>query len=419
MVKQKHVTVLDIGSSFVRVVVAEVISGEKPRIIGVGKTSSLGMRKGVIVDLEDVTKSIKNSVEKAEMMSGVRIEEVYVAVGGSHLRCTSTKGVIGVGRADGEVCEEDVERVINSSQAINIAQNYEILHIIPQSFSLDDQKGIREPIGMTGVRLEMKGAVIMGFIPYLRNIAKCVNQAGLDLSGFVAAPLASSKAILNKRQKELGVVSVDIGGETTSIAVYEERELVYLAVLPIGANHITNDVAIGMRTSIDVAERVKLKYGSAISSEINKKEKINLASISSDEEGVVSRHHVAEIIEARVEEIFELVERELQKINRSALLPAGAVLTGGGACLYGMVDLAKENLKLPAQVGFPNDLSGLVDKIDDPSCSVAAGAILWIAEEGHQSESPSIGKKTGNKLGIMNEILDNIKKWLKDLLPGN
>lgn len=419
MVKQKHITVLDIGSSFVRVVVAEVISGEKPRVIGVGKTSSLGMRKGVIIDLEDVTKSIKNSIEKAEMMSGVRIEEAYVAVGGSHLRCTSTKGVIGVGRADGEVSEEDVERVINSSQAINIAQNYEILHIIPQSFSLDDQKGIREPIGMTGVRLEMKGIVVMGFIPYLRNIAKCVNQTGLDLSGFIAAPLASSKAVLNKRQKELGVVSVDIGGETTSIAVYEERELVYLAVLPVGANHITNDMAIGMRTSIDVAEKVKLKYGSAISGEINKNEKINLASISSDEEGVVSRHHVAEIIEARVEEVFELVEKELQRVNRSALLPAGAVLTGGGSCLYGMVDLAKENLKLPAQVGFPNGLSGLVDKIDDPSCSVAAGAILWIVEEGHQSDSSSVNKKVRKKLGGADEILNSLKKWLKDLLPGN
>jgi cell division protein FtsA len=376
------------------------------------------MRKGVIIDLEDVVKSIKNSVQKAEMMAGVQIEDVYVAVGGGHLRCVPTKGVIGVGRADGEVTKEDVERVVNSSQAINIAQNYEILHIIPQSFSLDDQKGIREPIGMAGVRLEMKGLIVMGFIPYLKNIAKCINLAGLELLGFVAAPLASAKAILNKRQQELGVVSVDIGGETTSLAVYEERELVYLAVLPVGANHITNDVAIGLRTSIDVAEKVKLKYGSAISSEINKNEKINLANLSSDEEGVVSRHHVAEIVEARVEEIFELVEKELQKINRSALLPAGAVLTGGGACLYGMVDLAKLNLKLPAQVGFPSGLSGLVDKIDDPSCSVAVGAILWVLKEGHQSEikGPTGGNSDKDKF---DQILNNAKKWLKNLLPGN
>ncbi len=417
MTKQKHITVLDIGSSFVRIVITEIVDDEKPRVIGVGKTSSLGMRKGVIIDLEDVVKSIKDSVQKAEMMAGVQVEEVYVTIGGSHLKCVPTKGVIGVGRADGEVSEEDVERVINSSQTINIAQNYEILHIIPQSFSLDDQKGIREPIGMAGVRLEMKGLVIMGFIPYLKNIAKCINLAGLELLGFVASPLASAKAILNKRQQELGVVSIDIGGETTSLAIYEERELVYLAVLPVGANHITNDVAIGLRTSIDVAEKVKLKYGSAISSEINKNEKINLASLSSDEEGVVSRHHVAEIIEARVEEIFNLVEKELQRINRSALLPAGAVLTGGGACLYGMVDLAKLNLKLPAQVGFPSGLSGLVDKIDDPSCSVAVGAILWVLKEGHQLEAgPSTSPGKNNK---SNQILDNIKKWLKDLLPGN
>lgn len=418
MTKQKYITVLDIGSSFVRVVVAEIIPGEKPRVVGVGKTPSSGIRKGIIIDIEDVTKSIRNSVEKAERMSGVQISDVYATVGGSHLKCVATKGVIGVSRADGEVSEDDVERVIDSSQAINITHNYEILHVIPQSFSLDDQKGIREPVGMTGVRLEMKGIVIIGFIPYLRNIAKCINKANLDLNGFVASPLAASKAVLNKRQCELGVVSIDIGGETTSLAVFEERELVYLSVLPIGSNHITNDVAIGMRTAIDVAEKTKLKYGSAIPEEINKNEKINLASICSDEEGVVSRRHVAEIIEARVEEIFQLVEKELNKINRSALLPAGAVLTGGGACLYGMVDLAKENLKLPAQVGFPNGLSGLVDKIDDPSCSVASGAILWIIEEGHQSvNSNSSSGKLGKNVNM--EIFDMIKKWFKDLLPGN
>ncbi len=417
MVKQKYITVLDIGSSFTRIVVAEVISGEKPRVVGVGKTRSLGMRKGVIIDLEDVTNSIKNSVKKAERMSGVHVNDVYVAVGGSHLRCVPTKGVIGVSKADGEVTEDDVDRVIDSSQAINVAHNYEILHVIPQSFALDDQKGIREPVGMTGVRLEMKGVVVTGFTPYLRNIAKCINKAGLDLNGFIAAPLAAAKAILNKRQQELGVVSIDIGGETTSLAVFEERELVYLSVLPIGANHITNDVAIGMRTAIDVAEKAKLRYGSAIPGEIDKKEKINLANLCSDEEGVISRHHIAEIIEARVEEIFQLVEKELKKINRSALLPAGAILTGGGSCLYGMIDLAKENLKLPVQVGFPSGLSGLVDKIDDPACSVAAGSILWILDEGDQSISSVPQGKISKKFDI--EMLNTIKKWLKDLLPGN
>jgi len=417
MTKQKYITVLDIGSSFVRVVVAEIVLDEKPRVVGVGKALSSGMRKGVIIDLEDVVNSIAKAIEGAERMSGVKVQDVYVAVGGSHLKCISTKGVIGVSKADGEVMEDDVERVIDASQAVNVSHNYEILHVIPQSFSLDDQKGIREPVGMTGVRLEMKGIIVAGFIPYLKNITKCIGRVGLDLNGFVAAPLASSKAILNKRQKELGTVSIDIGGETTSLAVFEERELLYLSVLPIGANHITNDVAIGMRTAVEVAEKAKLKYGSALPGEISKKEKINLSSLSSDDDGVISRHHVAEIIEARVEEIFELTEKELKKINRSALLPAGAILTGGGACLYGMVDVAKDKLKLPAQVGFPTGLSGLVDKIDDPSFSVAAGAILWILEEGHQSVEPSAGGSIGKKFN--NEMLNTAKKWIKDLLPGN
>jgi len=417
MVKQKYITVLDIGSSFARVIVAEIGSQEKPRVVGVGKTPSLGMRKGAIIDLEEVVKSIRVSIEKAERMSGIQVEDVFVTVGGRNLRCVPTKGVIGVGRADGEVKEEDVERVIDSSQAINVTHNYEILHAIPQSFSLDDQKGIREPVGMTGVRLEMKGVLVIGFIPHLRNISKAISMANLDLNGFVASPLASAEAVLNKRQKELGVVSIDIGGETTSMAVFEERELVYLSVLPLGANHITNDVAIGMRTAIDVAEKVKLRYGSAIPREINKNEKINLGNLSPDEEGVISRHHIAEIIEARVEEIYHLVEKELQRINRSALLPAGAVLTGGGACLYGMVDLAKDNLKLPAQVGFPGGLSGLVDKIDDPSCSVMAGAVLWITKEGNQVETTT-GKKNSIEMKGLGSILKTIKKWFVDLLPG-
>jgi cell division protein FtsA len=422
MVKQKYITVLDIGSSYVRVAIAEIVSGEKPRVVGVGKTSSLGIRRGAVIDLEEVANSIKDSVKKAEQMSGVKVDGVYAIVSGSRLRCLPTKGVIGVGRADGEVKEEDVERVIDSSQAINVAHNFEILHIIPQSFTLDDQKGIREPVGMTGVRLEMKGIVVLGFIPHLRNISKCISMAGLDLEGFIASPLASAEAVLNKRQKELGVVSVDVGGETTSIAVFEERELLYLSVFPIGANHITNDVAIGMRTAIDVAEKVKLKYGSAIPNEINKSEKINLANISSEEEGVVSRHHISEIIEARVEEIFESVEKELQKINRAGLLPAGAVLTGGGACLYGMIDLAKDNLKLPAQIGFPSGLSGLVDKIDDPSCAVIAGAILWIVNEENQVEDANINKKSTDFKGfdfIDKKWIKDLVKWFKSLLPGN
>ncbi|MDZ7611614.1 MAG: cell division protein FtsA [Candidatus Moranbacteria bacterium] len=419
MSKEEYIAAIDIGSSNVSAVIAQMIPEEKPRIVGVGKSSTQGLRKGVIVDLEEVTQSIKSSVEQAERMAGTRIEEVYASVGGSHLSCAATKGVIAVGKADGEVTEEDVERAIEASQAINVPHNYEIIHIIPQSFNLDNQTGIKEPVGMNGVRLEMRGIIVIAFSPHLRNISKCLNNAGIDLTGFVASPLASAKSVLNKRQKELGVALIDIGGGTTSLAVYEERELIYLSVLPVGAGHITNDVAIGMRTSIDVAEDVKIRYGSALPGEIGKGEQINLAEINSEEEGSISRKHISEIIEARTEEIFQMAEKELKKINRSALLPAGAVLTGGGSCLHGMVDLAKDNLKLPAQVGFPMELSGLIDKVDDPTFAVSVGLIMWAAEEdrGRGSSGGDFLEKFKDFKNF--DKVKDVKKWFKGFLPGS
>ncbi len=419
MSKQDYIVALDIGSTNIRTVIAQIIPDGKPRIIGMGVSISNGMRKGIIVDLEDVAQSIKDSVEKAEKMAGVPVKDVYVSVGGSHLNSIETKGVIAVGRADGEVTDDDVERVIEASQAVSLSHNQEILHIVPQKFILDNQEGIKDPVGMNGVRLEMQGILVTGFSPHLKNLSKCIYNAGFDINGFIVAPLAAARAVLNKRQEELGVALVDIGGGTTSLAVYEERELVHLTVIPVGAGHITNDVAIGLRTSIDVAEKVKIEYGSALPSEIGKQEQINLSEIDSSEEGSVSRQHVAEIIEARMEEILIMVEKELKKINRSALLPAGAVLTGGGAKLQGVVDVTKETLKLPAQVGFPVELSGLIDKVDDPSFSVAVGMILWGIENDMMNVSSEIDRGRGgfskNVLDNlpMKETVDDIKKWFK------
>ncbi len=418
MAKQDYIVALDIGSTNIRTVIAQVVPEGKPRIIGMGVSVANGMRKGVIVDLEEVTQSIKDSIEKAEKLAGVSVHDVYVSVGGSHLESTETKGVIAVGRADGEVTEDDVERVVEASQAVSLSHNQEILHVVPQKFILDNQEGIKDPVGMNGVRLEMHGILVTGFAPHLKNLSKCIYNADLEISGFIVAPLAAARAVLNKRQEELGVALIDIGGGTTSLAVYEERELIHLTVIPVGAGHITNDVAIGLRTSIDVAEKVKVEYGSSLPSEIGKQEQVNLSEIDPSEEGSVSRQHVAEIIEARFEETLMMVEKELKKINRSALLPAGVVLTGGGAKLQGAVDVAKETLKLPAQVGFPIELSGLIDKVDDPSFSVSIGMILWGLE--HDDMAGFIGESDSKKGGIgknvlnnfpVKETIDDIKKW--------
>jgi len=305
---------IDVGSSNIRTVITQLISAEeKPRIIGVGVAPSLGVRKGVIVNIEETLEAVNESLEKAERTAGINIDEAIVSIGGNHIGSQYSKGVIAVGRADGEVTEDDIERVIGAAQAISIPANREIIHIIPKNYSLDDQKEIRDPLGMNGVRLEVDALIIEGSTPYIKNLSKCFQQAKVDVENFVLAPLAAAKATLTKRQKELGVVLVDIGGGTTSIAVFEEDDLIASSVIPLGGNHITNDIAIGLRTSIDVAEKVKIEYGSSLPSEISKKEDINLAEIDSSEEGMVSRHHVAEIIEARLEEIFNLVNKELKE----------------------------------------------------------------------------------------------------------
>lgn len=421
MSKSNYITVIDVGSSVVKIVMVQILAEEKTRIVGVGTAISNGMRKGAIVDLEEVVQSIEEAINKAESISGVEVKDAYVAIGGNHLKYFNTQGVIAIGRADGEVSEEDVTRVIEASQAINIPHNYSLLHIVPQSFILDNQENIKDPVGMNGVRLEMKGLIVVGFTPYINNISKCFSALGVEVKGFIVASLGAVKSILNKRQKELGVVLLDIGGETTSLAVYEERELIHLSVIPVGSSHITNDIAIGLRTSVDVAEKVKIEYGTALINEVDENEQVNLAEINKEEEGVISRKHIAEIIEARLEEIFFMVEKELKKINKSALLPAGAIIVGGGAHLQGVVDLAKETLKLPAQIGFPKELSGLVDKVDSPSFAVSIGMILWILEEGDEnlismSSDSHFNSKTGDRF-YHKELIDNVKKWFGKFLP--
>lgn len=410
---------IDVGSSKVRTVIAQIISEEeKPRIIGVGVSDSEGLRKGVISDLEEAAGSIHDSVEKAEMNAGVKIDKAVINIGGSHVTSQNSKGVVAVGRADGEVTEDDVQRVINAAQAISIPANKEILHIVPKDYSLDEQYNIKDPVGMNGVRLEVDALIIEGSTPFIKNLIKSAEQAEVEVSELVLSPLAAAKAVLTKRQKELGAVLIDIGAGTTSLAVFEENDLLYTSVLPIGGGHITNDVAIGLRTSIDVAEKVKLEYGNALSGEISKKEDINLSEIDSNEEGIVSRYHVCEIIEARLEEIFMMINKELKKIGREKLLPAGAVLTGGTAKLPGIVDLAKNVLGLPAQTGFPMPMGGLVDKVDDPSFSTVIGLVNWELDQSQLFKGSANNKKTsGNISGNINDSIGHMKKWLEKFLP--
>ena len=417
MSKNNIIAGIDVGTSKVRAVVASirVVKDEaKPKIIGVGESISSGMRKGVVIDIEEMTKSIKKSIDHAERMSGANIERAYVAVGGSHIKAKSSKGIAAVSRADEEVSEADILRAISNASAVSLGPNKEVLDIIPREFNLDGQEGIQDPRGMNGVRLEVDTLIIEGEAQNLKHLRKCLALNRIEVEGLVLNILAASNAVLSKKQKELGVLVLDFGAGTVGMSVYEEGKLLNVHILPIGSSHITNDIAIGLRTSVETAEKIKLAYGSCLPEEISKKDVIDLSKIDEREEGLANRREVAKIIEARIDEIFNLINKELRKINRERLLPAGAVLVGGGVKIPGIIDLAKDRLKLNVQIGYPQELDGLVDKIDDPSYATVIGLIYRALEISGAGENKRIFLPGAvSTSGIINKI----KRFLHNFLP--
>ncbi len=408
--KKSMICALDIGTSKIVTIVGQKKESGEVEVSGVGLTDSNGVRKGMITDIEETISAISASLEEAERMAGVPLEKAIISVGGVHISSTNSKGVIAVSRADGEISEEDVVRAIEAAKAVSLPANREILHVIPRVYSVDGQEGIKDPIGMTGIRLEVEAHVISGSTPCIKNLTKCVYQAGLDIDNLVFSGLATAAAFLGKQQKEIGIALVDIGAATTTVAVFEEGSILHSAVLPIGADHITNDIAIGLRISIDAAEKVKLKHGKAVTEDIRESEEIDLSKIDKTEKQKASPIYVAEIIEARLQEIFSLISDELKNINRDAKLPAGIVLTGGGANLPQITDAAKENLKLPAQIGKPQvELAGLVDKLQDPRYSCGIGLLVWGV--GSDKKEQMLKTKTIEK------ATSRVKQWFKHLLP--
>lgn len=415
MAKEQIVVGLDVGTSTIRVVVGKLGTAEGgPSIVGVGEAPSLGIRKGVIVDVEEAVSSISLALEKAERMTGLPIDHAVVSVGGAHVICMESHGVIAVSRADGEINETDIVRVVDASQAISIPPNREILHVIPKTFTVDGQVGIKDPLGMTGIRLEVDSQIIQASVPFIKNLTKCVMRVGLEVDDLVLAPLAAAQAVLSKRQKELGCILVDLGAGTTGMVVFEEGELLYSNVLPVGAGHVTNDLAIGLRTTVDTAELVKLEYGVAQKEQVKRDEELDLKKIDRSETGRISRLNIAEIIQARLEEIFSLVNKELRSIGRDGQLPAGVIITGGGAKLPGVMELAKKELRLPAQIGLPQNIATVIDRIDDPAFCTAIGLVLWGTE--YSKPSGQSLKKIATNL-VPRQVMDKVGSWFKSIMP--
>lgn len=416
MAKEQYIVGVDVGTACVRAVQAKLDQQTGAfNIIGASEVPSAGLRRGVIVDIEEAVSSISSALEKVERMTGVPVAAANVSVGGNHISSVSSHGVIAVSRADGEITENDIIRCIDASQAISIPQNKEVLHVFPKTFTLDGQTGIKDPAGMSGIRLEVDTIIVQAGLPFIKNLNRAVMQAGLEIEDLVLAPCAAAESVLSKRQKDLGVCLVDLGAGTTSIAVYEEGDLLHTSVLPLGSMHITNDVAIGLRCGIETAEKVKLLYGHCNPNEISKEEEIDLSKLDKSEDQSTSRQYVVEIIEARLEEIFRMVISELKKIQRDGKLPAGIVLTGGGSKMPGMVEFAKKNLRLPTVLGKPQNVSTVIDRVDDPSFATAVGLVLWGGKFSAKNSAAELGGMVKNIMS--NEGVAKLRKWFKSFLP--
>ena len=406
---------IDIGNSEVKVVIAKISDdGSKPEVLGAGTAPSHGLRRGMVVDMEETVQNVQAAVQRAEAMAGVKLKHAFVAVNGLHIKSQLSRGVIAVSRADNEICQSDIDRVLQAASVVSLPANREIIHVIPRNFIIDGSENVKNPLGMKGVRLEAEVLIIDGLAPYLRNMVKAVNENGIEADGLVFAPLAASMSSLDKNQKEYGVVHLDFGGGTSTLTVFEEADLIHSAVLPIGSRHITNDLAMALRTSMDVAERIKIEHASTAQTEdLRKRETIDLSKLMGEESFVLPKKQLTRVVDARVSEFLDLVTAELKKTNRSGVLPAGVVVSGGGAHLPGLLQLIKDTLRVPVRLARPLHLDGVVDMAADPSFAVATGLVLW----GFESDPGSGKPRTSSSASSIDGVFGKVMEWFKNFLP--
>jgi cell division protein FtsA len=407
--KQSNIVVgLDIGTTKICAIVAEAVSDKELNIIGIGTSPSKGLRKGVVVNIESTVDSIRKAVEEAELMAGVEIHSVYTGIAGGHIKGFNSRGVIAI--KNQEVTRADIERVVEAAKAVAIPPDREVLHVIPQEYSIDDQDGIKDPLGMSGVRLEVQVHIITGAVTSAQNIVKSVNRAGLEVIDIVLQPLASSEAVLTADERELGVAVIDIGGGTTDLAIFVNGGVWHTSVLGIGGNHLTNDIAVGLRTPVAEAEKIKIKYGCAASSMVREEETIEVPSVGGRPPRVVSRQILTEIIEPRAEEVFSLAGREIIRAGYDEMIPSGVVITGGSSIMEGMVEAAERVMALPVRRGIPQNVGGLADIVSSPIYATGVGLTLYALQQERQESRPR--KLNGNHL--FEKVFVRMKGWFKE-----
>ncbi len=404
--KQSIIAGLDIGTTTVRVVLAEKQPDGRVAVVGVGVSPSRGLRKGVVINIESTIESIAQAVSQAETMAGSRVGSVIAALSGSHIKGLNSQGIVGIRHK--EVSHQDVEKVIEAAKAVAIPLDREILHVLPQEFIIDDQDGIKEPLGISGVRLESKVHIVTGAVASAQNVVKCANRCGLSVKDVVIASLASAKAVLSPEEQELGVALLDIGGGTSDLIVFHAGAVKYTSVIPIGGNHITNDIAAGLRTPIGSAEEIKCRYGAAYAGMVSPSETLEAPSTGERSSRTVSRVALAEIIEPRVNEIFSLIHKELVRSGSEEFLTGGVVITGGSSNLAGISQVAEQILSLPVRIGSPRGLAGLSDLVKTPEYATSVGLIL----HGIAGDRQALGRTGGT--GTISTAARKVANWFSE-----
>ena len=407
---------IDIGTTKVCTLVARLEGDADMRILGVGIEPAQGIKKGNVVDISAATQSISRSIEKAQRTSGLEIESALVSLAGSHVSAMNSRGVVGI--SGGVISQEDIDRALEAAMAIAMPHNREIIHVIQRGFTVDGQEGIQSPVNFSGFRLEVEAHIITAAAATVENLRQCVNGCNVDVLQFVLNPLASGEVVLNKPERDMGVCVCDIGGGTSDLAIYINGDVWHTNVLPVGGSHITQDVAIGLRISPEQAEQVKKQYGHAITAEVGEGEFFTLRTFGEDQPKQISRRDLAYIIEARVEEIFQLLHQEVRRSGYDNLLPAGMILTGGTSQLPGIRQLAANVLNMPVRVARPENLVGLVDQLQSPAYSTSVGLLKWselMTQPSYALTRPRKPKTTGFKPAALN--WNKLKVFVERLLP--
>lgn len=401
---------IDIGTTKICTLVARVEQDGRVRVLGVGIEPSQGVRKGTVVDINAATRAIGHSIDKAERSSGLEITSALVSLAGAHINSTNNRGAVGI--ADRVIDHGDVSRAMEVARAVAIPHNREVIHVIQRNFTVDGQDGIAIPVGMHGYRLEVEAHIITAAASVVDNLRQCVAESGVGVSQFVLNPLASAEAVLTPTEREMGVVICDIGGGTTDMAILIEGEVWHTSVLAVGGNHITSDIAHGLRLPFSQAEEIKIRYGHAVPAEIDAGETFAVKSFGDERALDISRHEMAQIIEARMEEVFGLLQQEIKRSGYDGLLPAGVVLTGGSSAMKGMQDLASRVLGMPVRIGQPEKLTGIVDKLQSPAFSTSVGLLKWAVLMSEVAPGSEQSNGHSDKGMDWNKVKDIMRRFL-------